>query len=200
MAIIGTRRYRLSRTAWRGIRFSFRESWKKFAPIFIKGNFLNFITLGLYSPYYDVRRENFLINNTFVGNQNFDFDGKGEDLFKFFLKAWLLFIPTLGISFFWYHVKRSIYVWDHTTLGGTRFQCYMTFGGYVKVGFINTLLVLFTLGFGISWAQVRSVNYLVNNLTLNGPADFDTLQQEAQVVNATGEELGSFLDMDFDLG
>src|SRR5579859_3627656 len=27
MAVVGARRYRLSRTAWRGIRFSFRESW-----------------------------------------------------------------------------------------------------------------------------------------------------------------------------
>lgn len=200
MAVIGTRRYRLSRTAWRGIRFSFREHWRSYMPLFLKGGFLNLITLGLYSPYYTVKREKFLIANTYVGNQNFDFDGKGEDLFKSFIKAWLLFIPTLGLSFIWYAVKKTIYIWDHTTFGGSRFQCYVTFGGMVKVSMMNMLLVLFTLGFGYSWAQVRSINYLVDHLTLNGPADFETLQQEAQSVNATGEELGSFLDMDFDLG
>ena len=200
MAVIGTRRYRLSRTAWRGIRFSFREHWKSYLPIFLKGGFLNAITLGLYSPYYVARREKFLISNTYVGNQHFDFDGKGEDLFKIFLTAWLLFIPTLGLSIIWYSIKKTIFIWDHTTFGGSRFQCYVTVGGMVKINLVNALLVIFTLGFGYSWAQVRSINYLVDHLTLNGPADFETLQQEAQSVNATGEELGSFLDLDFDLG
>jgi hypothetical protein len=35
---------------------------------------------------------------------------------------------------------------------------------------------------------------------LNGPVDLETIQQDAQTVNATGEELSSFLDLDFDLG
>src|SRR5262245_51604680 len=48
VAMVGSRRYRLTRTSWRGIRFSFRgRSWT-FIPIFLKGYFLSGLTFGLY--------------------------------------------------------------------------------------------------------------------------------------------------------
>src|SRR5262249_470343 len=43
VALVGSRRYRLSRTSWRGIRFSFRGPARRFIPIFIKGNLLGFL-------------------------------------------------------------------------------------------------------------------------------------------------------------
>lgn len=200
MAIVGVRRYRMSRTAWRGIRFSFRESWKSYLALAFQGNLLKLITLGLYTPYYDARRARFLISNTYVGGMNFKYDGNGEDLFKTFLIAWILCIPTLGFSFFWYHVKHLRYYWIHTTFDKARFDCTFTFGGMFGLYLVNFLLVLITLGFGYAWAQVRFLRYFSDNLNLHGPANLESLQQDAQAVNATGEELASFFDLDFDLG
>jgi uncharacterized membrane protein YjgN (DUF898 family) len=200
MATVGSRRYRLSRTAWRGIRFSFRKTWGDFVPLFLKGIFLRILTLGLYSPYYDAQRDKFLVSNTYVGNRKLDYDGEGEDLFKLFIPCYLLFIFTLGISILWYEIKKQRYLWNHTTFGDARFECTITVGGMLSLYFVNTLLVLFTLGFAYPWAQVRSMNYLLKNLTLNGTTNLGSIEQEAQTVNATGEELASFLDLDFDLG
>lgn len=200
MAVVGTRRYRLSRTAWRGIRFSFRETWNNYMPIFLMGNFLKAITLSLYTPYYDARRDKFLISNSYIGNQKFDYDGDGADLFSNYFIALILALPTLFISLFWYHVIKTRYVWNHTTLGEGRFNCTITFGGQFAISFVNALLVIFTLGFGFPWAQTRALNYTLSNLTLDGPVDLAAIQQDAQSVNATGEELSSFLELDFDLG
>ncbi len=200
MATIGSRRYRLSRTAWRGIRFSFQGTWRDYMGIYVKGSLLTAITLGLYTPYYEAKREKFLLSNTFIGDKNFDYDGKGDDLFKSYLACLLFAIPTLTFSLLWYHVKRTRCIWDHTCFGGARFDCSITFGGMLMMSLVNMLLVLFTLGFGFSWAQVRAINYLTNNLTLDGPVDLDAIQQDHQTVNATGEELASFMELDFDLG
>ena len=199
MAVIGSRRYRLSRTGWRGIRFSFRKTWKDYIPLFWKGNFLSSITLSLYSPYYQMNREKFLVENTFIGDRHFDFDGEGKDLFKSYFIAFLLAIPTLFFSLFWYHVVKHRYIWNHTIFREARFNCTITFGGMLKIAFLNFLTVLFTLGFAYAWAETRSIRYMVQNLTLEGYVD-KTLGQEAQSVNATGEELASFFDLDFDLG
>src|SRR5215475_8491860 len=49
-AVVGARRYRLSRTSWRGIRFSFRGQVWDLVKIFIIGSFLTGLTLGLYYP------------------------------------------------------------------------------------------------------------------------------------------------------
>ncbi len=200
MATVGSRRYRLSRTAWRGIRFSFRKTWGEYVSLFLKGTFLQMVTLGLYSPYYAAQRDKFLISNTYVGNRNLDYDGEGKDLFRLFIPSYLLAIFTLGISFIWYQIKKTRYMWNHTTFGDARFECTITVGGMLSLYLGNTLLVLFTLGFAFPWAQVRSMNYLLNHLTLNGPTDLGSIEQDAQTVNATGEELASFLDLDFELG
>jgi uncharacterized membrane protein YjgN (DUF898 family) len=70
----------------------------------------------------------------------------------------------------------------------------------MKIVLGNLLLVLFTLGFAYPWAQVRSIHYMVRNLSLQGKTDLRRIKQKAQTVNATGEELASFFDLDFDLG
>jgi uncharacterized membrane protein YjgN (DUF898 family) len=200
MAVVGSRRYRLSRTAWRGIRFNFRGTWGQYMPIFLGGGILVAITLSLYTPFYEMRREKFLLRNSYLGNQNFNFDGNGWDLFGSYVLSLILALPTLGLSLLWYHVKRTRYVWSRTTFGTARFHSAITFGGLFKVTVLNLLLVLVTLGFGYPWAQVRIIRYLSDNLVLHGPADFEAVAQDAQAVTATGEELASFLDLDFDLG
>ncbi len=200
MAVVGSRRYRLSRTAWRGIRFSFRENWKNYVNLSWEGNILTLLTLGLYAPYYQMNREKFLISNSCIGNRHFDFDGKGRDLFGNYLLALLLAVPTLAFSLYWYHVVKRRYIWNHTKFGKARFDCTITLGGMLGVDLLNLFSLAITLGFAYPWTHVRSINYMVQNLDFKGKADLRSIKQKAQPVNATGEELAGFFDLDFDLG
>lgn len=50
VAVVAAQRYRLSRTSWRAIRFSFRGGIKAFVKLFLAGTLLTGVTLGLYYP------------------------------------------------------------------------------------------------------------------------------------------------------
>jgi len=200
VATVGSRRYRLSRTSLRGIRFSFRGKWKEFAKIFFSGMTWMVLTLGFYLPYYEMRRQTFLIDKARYGNEKFGFDGKGGDLMGSFVLAAILMIPTLFISLIWYSYKKTRYVWNHTTFGKARFQSGITFGGIFGLHLLNALILICTLGFGFPWVHVRTMRYYLENLTLEGQVDLSAIVQDAQEATAFGEEVGDFLDMDFDMG
>jgi uncharacterized membrane protein YjgN (DUF898 family) len=100
VATVGSRRYRLSRTSLRGIRFSFRGKWREFLKIFTACIPWMILTLGFYMPYFEMRRQTFLIERGYYGNEKFGFDGKGKDLLSNFVLAVILALPTLFISLF----------------------------------------------------------------------------------------------------
>ncbi len=200
IAMVGSRKYRLSRSSWRGIRFSFRGKVREFAGIFFKSMLFMALTLGFYSPYWTAARQRFMQRNSYFGGKKFGYDGKGEDLFGSYAIAVLLCLPTLFFSLIWYEVKSGVYNWSHTTLGKARFRSTVTFGSMLGMAFTNILLVLFTLGFGASWAEARYYRFVAENLFLDGDAELDDVEQDAKASEATGEEMADFLDMDFDLG
>ena len=201
VATVGSRRYRLSRTSLRGIRFSFRGKWQEFAKIFFACMPWLILTLGFYSPYFDMRRQTFLIEKAYYGNEKFGFDGKGKDLIGSYILAVILMIPTLFISLLWYYsYKKTNYTWNHTSFGAAHFQSTITFGGLVGLYLVNGLILIFTLGFGAPWAKVRTLRYYLTHLTLEGPLDLSAIVQDAQEASAFGEEVGDFLALDFDMG
>jgi uncharacterized membrane protein YjgN (DUF898 family) len=200
IALVGARRYRLNRTSWRGIRFSFRGQVKDFVALFLGGALLTAITLGLYYPFFDVRRQAFMANNAYFGNRSFRFDGNGRDLFKPFLVALLLSIPTLGLSWVWFMAARQRYLWEHTRLADVRFRCTVTGGGLLGLYLTNLLLLIVTLGLAWSWVVVRSIRFTFSYLTLEGEMDLAKIRQEAQTASATGDVLADVMDAGFDLG
>ena len=117
VAMVGARRYRLSRTSWRGIRFSFRGAALEFVKIFVKGTILTGLTFGLYYPFFVTRRQAFMISHSYFGNERFDFDGRGRELFGPFLLSVLLTLPTLGLCWVWFLARKRRFFWEHTTFG-----------------------------------------------------------------------------------
>jgi len=83
--MVGAMRYRLSRTAWRGIRLSFRGKRKSALWLYIKGYILTSLTLGLYWPYFTIQKQQFWKRNSHFGNQAFEYEGEGKDIVKAFL-------------------------------------------------------------------------------------------------------------------
>jgi uncharacterized membrane protein YjgN (DUF898 family) len=98
VAITGARRYRLSRTAWRGIRFSFRGKTLDFIKLWFSGYFLTAVTIGLYYPYFSTKKHAFLTTHSYFGSEPFKFSGDGAVLSRPFLRMYLLAVAVAGIA------------------------------------------------------------------------------------------------------
>lgn len=196
LAMVGARRYRLSRTYWLGIRFSFRGRVMEFIRLFVGGTLLTMMTLSLYKPIFDTKRYGFMTSNAYFGHQKFDFNGKGQDLLGNYILALFLTIPTLGLYWFWYAAKAHRYLWNHTSFGNARFHSTVTGGGLFLLKLGNFLLLVLTLGLAWPWATVRNVNFSFKYLTLKGPLNLEAIQQDAQAASPTGDALDSFLGLD----
>jgi uncharacterized membrane protein YjgN (DUF898 family) len=200
VAMVGARRYRLSRTSWRGIRFSFRGKTGEFMKIFLGGGFLTVLSLGFYYPFYAVRRQRFMVENSYFGNHRFEFNGLGRDLLKPYLLALLLTLPTLGLSWLWFLAKKQRYFWGSTHFDAIDFQSTVTGGRLLALHLTNFLLLIFTLGLAWSWIMVRKIRFAFAYLTLEGMVDPAMIRQEAQAASATGDVLAGLMDAGFDLG
>jgi uncharacterized membrane protein YjgN (DUF898 family) len=199
LAMVGSWRYRLSRTSWRGIRFSFRGKTGDFLKLFLSGSFLTVITLGLYYPFFATERRGFMVSNSYFGTEKFEFDGNGRELFKPFLQALLLTLPTLGMYWYWFVAKKQRFFWEHTSLGPLRFQSTVTGARLLSFHSGNLLLLILTLGLAWPWVVVRKINFQFQYLRLKGALELGHIKQEAQAASATGEGLSSFMDVGFDL-
>ncbi len=200
VARTGARRYRLSRTSWRGIRFSFRGRTVEFVRIYVVGALLTVLTLGLYYPVFATRNQAFLVRHSHFGTARFGFDGRGTELLADFLYALLLTLPTLGLVWFWYVARQRRYFWNHTTLLTARFRATITAWRLFRLKLGNLLLILLTLGLGWPWATVRVARFWCRHLTLEGAVDLTAIQQEALPASATGEGLLGLLEADLDIG
>lgn len=76
LAINGAVRYRWSRTSWQGRRFAYKGDLMQLATIFLPGLLLTVITLTLYMPIFAMNMRRYIVNNTWYGGQQFQFDGK----------------------------------------------------------------------------------------------------------------------------
>lgn len=196
VAMVGARRYRLSRTSWRNIRFSFRGRTRDFVALFVGHFLLTVLTLGFYYPIFATKRYAFLVSHSYLGNQSFGFDGRGRDLFGSFLLAVLLTLPTLGLCWFWFLARKQRYWWDHTSFGAARFHSAVTGGRLLRLHAGNLLLIVLTLGLGWAWVVVRRVRFAFAYLAIEGPLDLGAVRQEAQDATATGDGLDSLMDVD----
>ena len=87
IAIFRARRYRLSRTAWRGIRGGQSGSALNYAWKVHLYNFLNVITLSLFTPVKVTRLAAYRLNNTWIGSQRLEFEGRSGELYPAYFGA-----------------------------------------------------------------------------------------------------------------
>jgi uncharacterized membrane protein YjgN (DUF898 family) len=198
IAMVGARRYRLSRTSWRGICFSFRGRAATFAKIFVAGSLLSILTLSLYSPFFLARQQHYMVSHSHFGRRPFRFDGHGRDLFGAYLLTILLFLPTLGLYMFWFQARKTRYFWEHTFFETARFRCTVTGRQLMNQKIGNWVILLVTLGLAWPWVLVRSARFAFAYLTIEGPLDLAGIVQEPQLTTATGDALSSLLGADVD--
>ena len=199
VAVVGARRYRLSRTSWRGIRFSLRASTREFIGVWVRGWMLTSLTLGLYYPFFVTSQQRFLTGHTWFGSQRFSFDGRGRDLVGAWLGTIVLFVPTLGLAWFWFAAKRQRYYAEHTRFAGARFRSAVTGPKLAWLTISTWIGLLCTVGLAWPWLTVRTTRRGFAWLSLDGPLALESITQQAQQVSATGEGLAGFFDADLGL-
>lgn len=81
VAVYRVRRYRLMRTAWRGVRFGLDGSALKYALIWCLYGVVTLATLGLAYPWLRVATTRYFADNARFGNKRFAFKGGALRLF-----------------------------------------------------------------------------------------------------------------------
>jgi len=197
--LVGAYRYRLSRSAWRGIRFSFRGTRRDAIWVYLKGYFLTMVTLGIYSPWFQMEMQKFWSGNSYFGNQRFEFNGQGDEIFKQFIINMLLLFPTLGLCTFWYKAYVARYTWSRTHFAGGTFRFTATGWETFVLAFTNLLLLLVTVGLAYAWVIVRSRKFVADHLALVGEIDLDQVVQEIRQSGTLGEGALEAFDVPLDI-
>ncbi|MEJ1157889.1 YjgN family protein [Prosthecomicrobium sp. N25] len=87
-AMFRARRYRLTRTLWRGVRFGQTGSAAAYALRAMGWGFLTMLTATLAFPFYRASQERYRVNNTWYGDRKFECRASGLAM----LLPWILFI------------------------------------------------------------------------------------------------------------
>src|SRR5262245_12181371 len=120
-AIYRARRYRLTRTVWRGVRFWMDGSGWLYALRASLWAVLAIVTLGLALPWRTAELERYKLHHSWYGDLQGRFEGRGWDLFKRIWWLWLvspLAILIFPIPFFFAYYKAVEWQW---WLSGIRF-------------------------------------------------------------------------------
>lgn len=201
LAIVGSIKYRASRSSWRGIHFQYTGTLKSMYSIFMKGVLLSIITLGIYIPWLMVAIFNEIADNLKWGNIRFRFKGEGGTLFSINFLGMFFTYLTLGIFYFKFRSNYRNYLLSHIELSMNEHKSSIvastTGMGYFKLMMGNALIILFTLGLGIPFAMIRTLNYHAGTTNVEGHIDFNQLEQgELQHADSFGEGLMDTLDID----
>ena len=189
------RRYRLSRTSWRGIRGAQTGSAIEYGFRELAYWLLTILTLGFYWPYMSVRLAGYKLNNTWFGDRRFAFDGVGDALLGRFALCWLLTLPTLGMCWFWYRAATLRYFASRTRYEGLRFETNVDGRSLMWLVGTNMLLTTFTLGLASAYVMIRIANFVTENLEIVGKQDFAGIAQSLKPLPRTGEGLADAFDV-----
>jgi uncharacterized membrane protein YjgN (DUF898 family) len=89
------RRYRLTRTVFRGARFWMTGSGFNYLMRYLAWACVSLLTLGLAYPWMAASLERYKMRNTFYGDLGGGFEGRGGSFFKRGILLWLFTIPPM---------------------------------------------------------------------------------------------------------
>jgi uncharacterized membrane protein YjgN (DUF898 family) len=167
-AIYRARRYRLTRTVWRGVRFWMSGSGLAYAGRAALWGLLMMFTLGLILPWREAALERYKMRHSYYGDLQGSFEGSGWEFFK---RGWWLW-PLAPIAFYVLPLAPFVYgafkavEWrwwlSGIRFGGVRLESTMRrsalIGLYWKyVGWIFLLGAVFIVYLALSAALVASI-------------------------------------------
>ena len=99
IAIFRARRYRLTRTRWRGIRGGQTGSSLAYGGTSFLWSILNVVTLGLAIPYTRTYLARYRTTHTWFGNRSMVLEAKGRRLYPALFVSFLLYFAVLAVFF-----------------------------------------------------------------------------------------------------
>ncbi|MCB0646518.1 MAG: DUF898 family protein [Saprospiraceae bacterium] len=222
-------RYRVTRTSWRGIFFSFDGSFKEYYigvvknmllmaggyivlvlsfmmlnPILIMVAGILFLGLFLFAvTWYMVYTQTYLINHTRIGNHRLNFVGDISELLLINIMA----IFSFAIVFIPMMLKmRTQFLVNNTSIHSpegkvSRMAFTLSTGQAYSKYILNFLLTIFTGGLGGAWAYINILEMNLTNIAIESNFDPSELTQD-YTRKANGEGLGEALgsSMETDFG
>jgi uncharacterized membrane protein YjgN (DUF898 family) len=172
IAIYRARRYRMTRTVWRGVRFGQIGSAAGFAARFYGYWFLTVTSLGLVYPWMRVGLTRYYMNNTKFGGTLFNFAGKGSRLFL----NWLPVLAAVAVGLAVYGIAiEDVFnspSFDESTSETLESPEASELSGFVteQIGFLIGLAIpAFALAAIMSlWYRVYEFRYFASVVSLNG--------------------------------
>ena len=146
-ATFRARRYRLSRTVLRSIRFWQTGSNVGYALRMVGYLALTMATLGIARPVGDIALYRYQMQHTWFGSQKFEFDGRAGPMMGKWILSLALVPFTLGLSLIWYAAFRMRYLQSQTRYQGIGFSLAVTFGNLVQIYSLYALVMTVLFGF-----------------------------------------------------
>ena len=146
------RRYRLSRTEWRGIRFAQDGSSIRYALLVLGWSIVVVLSLGTAYAVYRTRLQHYRTTHTSFGNRRFRFEARAAALLKPWLLAWLFLLPSLGLTYWWYRVKEFRYFAQTTHCGAFSFESELRARSVILiliVGWLSISIAMACLALGV---------------------------------------------------
>src|SRR5437868_4888292 len=168
-AIYRARRYRLTRTVWRGVRFWMSGSGWIYALQASLWGVLMILTLGLVLPWRTAALERYKMRHSFYGDLQGSFEGRGWDFFKRGWWLWLLAPVALYVfplaPFVYAAFKAVEWRWwlSGMRFGGVRLESTLPRGALIGlywkvIGWIVLLALAFVAYLAISAGLVASIS------------------------------------------
>jgi uncharacterized membrane protein YjgN (DUF898 family) len=168
-AIYRARRYRLTRTVWRGVRFWMSGSGWAYAGRAVLWALLMALTLGLILPWREAALERYKMRHSYYGDLQGSFEGRGWEFFK---RGWWLWLLT-PIAFYVFPLAPFVYAafkavewrwWlSGIRFGGVRLESTMRRGALIGlywkvIGWIILLALVFAAYLAGAAALVGSMS------------------------------------------
>jgi uncharacterized membrane protein YjgN (DUF898 family) len=147
-AIFRARRYRATRTVWRGARFWMSGSGWAYSWRACLWGLLTLLTLGLVLPWRESALERYKMRHLYYGNLPARFEGTGWALFKRGWWLWLLSLPIITLPWTYPAYKAVLWRWwiSGVRFGEVHFESDLRPGAliglyWVVIGWITLLVI-----------------------------------------------------------
>ena len=148
-AIYRARRYRATRTVWRGVRFWMSGSGWAYSWRACLWGLLTLLTLGLALPWRESALERYKMRHLHYGDLEARFEGTGWGLFKRGWWLWLLSLPIITVPFTYPAYRSVLWRWwaSGVRFGEVRFESDLRTGAmmglyWAVIGWIVLLLII----------------------------------------------------------
>jgi uncharacterized membrane protein YjgN (DUF898 family) len=192
-AIYRARRYRLTRTVWRGVRFWMDGSGWAYAWRAVLLGALAVVTLGFAYPWREAALERYKMQHSYYGDLQGSFEGRGIEFFKQAWHLWLLapfaivLFPTFPVLYAEFKAREWRWWLSGVRFGAVRLESSLPRTALYGVywGVIGWYVVL-SIALGIYLGICGAVAAIFNGTKLGDPAASMALSKSIPLLVMSG--------------